>query len=671
MNVAGRRQPLRAVLFAVGIGALGPGCFWDDFWDGDDAVVSQGPDAGTPDAGANAGDPETQQPWPSAPILRNEVTAADEALGRQALALMGSAAVGAQGSCRSCHALGRPTLTRWSKLTQRFADRCLARLDLGGPSQVDSMLACFRSRSAAASSTFDAADFGIYSVAAHLPWFSFVFQHASGTPATRIEEQQRFLSRVGMPRTGRRLSQTEFDVLAEWFTRGTPKLFELVTADSGEDCTPGLDPSVAAHVNEMRSSGWRAKNREVPLLMFGCGPGQAGSACLGQFPRARDETYAAEWDVVPDAQIRILHDNSSARSTFWSRSSADGRYIGSGLLQPNGSGFSGQLLDLQQARTIDANFSYDATFFPDNSGFVLQQGGNSSSGSPGRPNDGSAEPGDVALICDQSVLSGEPERITGEEGECIRLSEQIGLYQQLAKSVDGGDYWAITGSYESDDGGFERVLENPSAAFEADSLATLTPMLNQGSRFEAGTPIRLPTPRQGDPVLSSSGRLLVTRMKGSELMTTVDGFEVVTAEQSGYALHTLSMTRNAGALSAALEDVGRICLTGGKAAFSLDERWLVLHHYVTRADAISMGFSGPGDPGFAGYAERGASNLYLVDLTSGESRRITNALPGQYALFPHFRSDGWIYFVVRTLAGNEYFAASDAALHLEASVAGE
>ena len=651
-------------LLVLVMAAWGPRCFWDE-----GGGANQGADAGLPDQRGDFG----AGPWSSAPALRNKVGAPDEALARQALTLLGSSAVGAEGSCRTCHSLGRPTLTRWVKLTQQFADACLASLDLTDQGQVDAVLGCFRSRSDAASSSFQAADFGIYSVAAHLPWFAFVFEHGSGTPAYQSEDHQRFVSRAGMPRAGKRWSQAEFDVLAEWFTRGTPGLFDLVPEDSGQDCTPDLDPRLGAHVDEMRSTGWRSKNEEVPLLMFGCGSGQAGSACLGEFSLASHESYAAAWDLVPGAQIRILRDNSRSPSAFWSRSSADGRYIGSGLREPNGSGFSGQLLDLQRGRTIDADFSYDATFFPDNSGFLLQQGGasSSSSGTPGRPSDGSANPGDVALICDQSVLFGDPERITGEEDECTLLSEEIGLYQQLARSVDGGDYWVIHGSYESDDGGFERVLSNPSAAFEADSFATLTPMLNQGGRFEAGTPTRLPTPQQGDPMLSPSGRLLVTRIKGKERMTRVDGFDVVSAEQSGYALHSVTTTREEGGLSASLEDVGRICLTGGKALFSFDERWLVLHHYVTEADAISMGFSGPDDPEFGGYARLGASNLYLVDLTSGESLRITNTQPGQYALFPHFRSDGWIYFVVRTIDRDEYFAASDAALVLEARVASE
>ena len=38
--------------------------------------------------------------------------------------------------------------------------------------------------------------------------------------------------------------------------------------------------------------------------------------------------------------------------------------------------------------------------------------------------------------------------------------------------------------------------------------------------------------------------------------------------------------------------------------------------------------------------------------------------PGQFALYPHFRSDGWMYFLVRDLngAGKETLVATDVAL---------
>jgi hypothetical protein len=69
------------------------------------------------------------------------------------------------------------------------------------------------------------------------------------------------------------------------------------------------------------------------------------------------------------------------------------------------------------------------------------------------------------------------------------------------------------------------------------------------------------------------------------------------------------------------------------------------------------------DPAFTPYLEQGGSNVYVIDLTTGTETRVTTMNPGQYALFPHFRSDGWIYFVVRDpAAGVEHVVASDAAL---------
>jgi hypothetical protein len=106
-------------------------------------------------------------------------------------------------------------------------------------------------------------------------------------------------------------------------------------------------------------------------------------------------------------------------------------------------------------------------------------------------------------------------------------------------------------------------------------------------------------------------------------------------------------------------------VNGGKPGFSFDERWAVIHRYVEDSDAEELGFTGPGDPGFAPYASSGAANIYLLDLKTGLLRRITHMQPGQYALFPHVRSDGWIYFMVRNMNSTEYIVASDAALVIE------
>jgi hypothetical protein len=455
-----------------------------------------------------------------------------------------------------------------------------------------------------------------------------------------------------MPRSGDAWTQAEFDLLAEWFARGLPGLFELVPEDSGDVCTPGLDARLASHVAAMRTQGWRAKQEELPLLMFGCGAGQSGAACLSDLPAAGAQAYGAGWDILPGTATRILHDNSNAPSSFWSRCSPDGRFIASGLSEVNDSGSFGQFLDLQRNVTFDGDFDYDATFFPDSSGFVVQRSGQ-------RPDGGGA------VTCNQNVLLDNPNEFTGDEPECTTTMGRIGLYQQPASTLDGSDYWLVFGAFDADDGGFARTLENPGAAFESQGVTSFVPMVNQGNGYTPGATIRVPTPLQGDPMLSPSGRLLATRVKGEERIVRRNGMNVVTADQSGYALYLVNTTLDGNDRDVLLSPLGSLCITGGKPTFSYDERWLLLHHYVTDDDATELGFTGADDPAFDAYERQGASNIVIVDLASGQSRRITNMAPGQYALFPHFRSDGWIYFVVRTLQGNEYFVASDAALSLE------
>ncbi len=624
---------------------------------GENGVIDVGQSRGGSSGSSNGAG--TQQ-VPGVPALRSAISIDDEPLARQALQLLGSSAVGGSGVCRNCHTIGRPTLTRWSQLTQEFSQACLQGAGLADQAAIDAMLDCFRSESGP---QYNAAAFGIYAAAGHLPWFTYVFEKASELVDGQ-REQQSFLARAGMPRAGQPWTQAEFDIVAEWFARGAPRLLDLVPADQGEDCTPGLAPALGLHVQEMATAGWRARNREGSMLDFGCGDGLSGSECLSDFEQASDLEQSSAWEALLGSRIRVLYDNSESPSTYWSRCSADGRYIASGLQNFDDESEAGQFVDLELGQLISGNFRYDATFFPDNSGFVLQQGGGDEGGggSDTEPSDGSVSAGETALTCNQSVLTSDITELSGEEAECRPISGRLGLYQQVAKGLDGEDYWVIHGSYTSDNGGFERVLNNPSADYEASSSITLTPLINLGDGFDADASVRVATPRQGDPMLSPSGRLLVTRIKGREL--NLDD-NVIAAEQSGYALYKLNTARSGGNWQASLEDMGRICMQGGKPNFSYDERWLVFHRYVVEQDAAELGFEGPNDAGFRDYLREGSSNLYLVDLTSGEARRFTNMPPGDFALFPHFRSDGWIYFVVRTLDGEEYFAASDAALVLE------
>jgi hypothetical protein len=97
---------------------------------------------------------------------------------------------------------------------------------------------------------------------------------------------------------------------------------------------------------------------------------------------------------------------------------------------------------------------------------------------------------------------------------------------------------------------------------------------------------------------------------------------------------------------------------GNKANFSFDERFLVTHHYLTREDFAS-------DAAWAPYKEKGASDILITDFVTGKKLRITHMKPGQFALYPHFRSDGWLMFMVRDASGaskSEVIAASDWAI---------
>jgi hypothetical protein len=99
-----------------------------------------------------------------------------------------------------------------------------------------------------------------------------------------------------------------------------------------------------------------------------------------------------------------------------------------------------------------------------------------------------------------------------------------------------------------------------------------------------------------------------------------------------------------------------ICVPGTKPNFSFDERFLVTHQYVDRTE-----------PDQAQLPE-GSSNIVLADLATGKIVRLTTVQSGQFALYPHFRADGWIYFIVRDMnADHEFAVASDAALRLLAT----
>ncbi|MBX3209940.1 MAG: hypothetical protein KF764_33225, partial [Labilithrix sp.] len=71
-------------------------------------------------------------------------------------------------------------------------------------------------------------------------------------------------------------------------------------------------------------------------------------------------------------------------------------------------------------------------------------------------------------------------------------------------------------------------------------------------------------------------------------------------------------------------------------------------------------FGAAADPA---YLEKGSADIIVIDFITGKKEVVTKMGPGQFALYPHFRSDGWLYFlVVDHETGKYYTVASDWAI---------
>jgi hypothetical protein len=613
-------------VLGIAVCALLSGC-------GDDS--SPGPDAGAGadagsfdggfDAGVDAGGPDAG--W-AVPVFRNPVALPDDELARAALAILGAPEAGAtEVKCNDCHALSRQTI-RWWRAQTDTGLACLTDLSVATPASATTMLDCLRPEPGM---PIEANRLGILTTAATLEWFRYV--HYASAPATWEADHAAFAERAGMPRGEHALlTQEEFDIVAEWFIRGVPEVDSILPLETPPDgCTPGISSDVGEHVDAMATAGWAAVNEASGLLMYGCAGASSPIECLTSETRASETTFGADWEHLDGATLRVLF-TTDYSSSYWTRSSADGRFVAHGARV---TGSQARFIDLQDDTVIAGDALYDPGFFPDNSGFAFQ--------------DSSAH------FCDQSLLTSGTTRITFTEPEC-RTNDVVGLYQHIGASLGGGDYWTVDGQFESDDGGHSIRHTDPRAPFSLASRARLTPMMNTGSGFVPGRTTGVAQPYEGDTILSPSAQLILSRVAGPG------------ATQLGFVLRKVIATPRADPGSGydiETPEIARYCFNGGKPAFSFDERWMVLHHYIGGADAEELGFTGPTDPAFSEYNENGGANIFLVDLRTGTRTRITHMAPGQYALFPHFRSDGWIYFIVRTpRSRTEYVVASDAALVL-------
>jgi len=512
--------------------------------------------------------------------------------------------------CSECHSLSKGGLKHWKKLTKTAQTKCKLTKDPEEMSVDEALTSvqCLRAEPTEANSVFAADKLGILTTGVRYGYFRELFRKAYGD-SNWLKEYVSFKSRVHMPKgTYAALSQSEHAILMKWFEYDLASMTDhLIDPPPPESCEPYLDSMfMNEHVDTIQYDGWGATNKENGIWMYGCPPaGPAGSpsgSCLTDLP---DRT--AEWGNGGDKGTLRQLAQLGFRTSFWTRSSADGRFVANG----GGNGFGSTITDLQRGIDIGVKSSYDPGFFPDNSGFIYQGGGAGT------------------RICTQSML----ETVTAvdyDDPGCMK-GTGINLYQHVARGLNGGDYFIINSQFTSDSGGSGK--KNPVANFNVGSTMKFTPMVFNGTAFEQLSAVIIDSPFEGDSVLSPSGRLVISRLAGGEDNQSL-GYVIRQVETSKFGDNYLVNVNKV---------VARVCTVGAKANISFDERFFVTHSY-----------------------EEGRSDIILVDLLKGQQYQVTNMPEGTRALFPHFRSDGWFYFLVKGKSGDpEYVVASDLALLLQ------
>ncbi len=515
--------------------------------------------------------------------------------------------------CQNCHTVNQPSVRAWGESMLAIEAACIMKQGLTPRQRVD----CLRTNPASGTSPFSAKKLGLYAVGASQPQFVKLFTDAYGT-AHGLNEHAAFVQKVRMPLGGPDLTAAQFARIKGWVLRDMPSLAEAFEGSINPDpqCNENATSAdLLAHIALMKTQGWGARLADLSTPMFGCGGAANALDCLAAQPDVT-ATFAAP---ATSQKVRQLHAQPLA-SHYWVRSSADGRYVGFGL---NG---SARVLDLTTpAKPINVEASFDPFFFPSNDGFAF-----------------AGVFGSFGIhACRQSLLADVGgaafPTVTFDEAKCAPLAGAV--YQSIGSSLDGQRYFMTLGSHLDDDGGNFTTSPLP-ANFGAGAATEFIPFQNNGLSYLPGPSTVVGTPGEGDTMLSPSSLLAATRFTRSNGQSAYR-VRLVKAQGAG---PNLSITAPLGA---------QVCIPGGKAGFSFDERFLVTHQYVDHADPDQASLP------------LGSSNIMMVDLKTNAKVRLTTMPAGRFALFPHFRADGWLYFLVRDMnASAEYVLATDAALRV-------
>ncbi len=532
---------------------------------------------------------------------------------------------------------------------------------------------------------------GFYRASAHLETTKSIFTDPLLPAGVGGEaEYTKWFADAAMPKqppvvpakpTFRQLKEEDFNKLLAWSLAGAPNLAEAfgpVTIDgplAPVACVNDISDELKLQIDRLRTEkkSWAEVNKQNPSIkMLGCVEGTTSAdRCFMddandlKFPevftdpetstwasRIRNEEYnniQVDASMPPTQRMRLLK-KLPFRSTFWARSSADGRFMGDGLrnqahltnpdgtpgayIPDNSKGFIVDLA-LPERPYIGVSGPYDPGFFPDNKGFTWMGGG-------------------TGFFCSQKMLENPNTKFIDFDTETTFCgSRDIGVYQHVGRAIDDKYYIVRSDNYSNDDGGSSSYRRDPSVVpFSVEhSTAELFTMVEDGQKFKVNPSIDLPTPFEGDFGISPSASFITSRISSKPIDTEAP-------RQVGYRLRRFDPDTKT------TVPLATVCMRGGKASISFDERFMVTHHYVDSSDSKELHLSSTSDA----FKDRisNSSNIYIFDLLTKRKFRITFMEPGQYALYPHFRSDGWLYFLVRDInkPTSDYLIASDVALRL-------
>jgi hypothetical protein len=519
---------------------------------------------------------------------------------------------GEHAHCNQCHTASRGDVRRWADNMFNVAFSCFNQPPLGPVDQI----ACMSDNKADPNATFSPQHLGLFAAGGALLQDTFMKADPTGARWAAFQSAS-MPAGTAVPA----MTADEFQKVVDWVFRGMPAFNEVFGGPpEPEECVPSITPELQQHVAAMKTQGWGARLADQSTPMYGCGAATDPKQCLTDLPVV-SQPWAAQG---VDQTMRVLRD--LPRTSYWVRSSADGRFVGYGQFT------SAAVIDLSKPATapaIQVDARYDPSFFPNNDG-VSFAGTDLSSNTPG-----------PIKVCKQSALINAANMaqpmLTLKETGCTSIIDSV--YQSVGASLDGAAFWMSNGSHVNDDGGNQ--ITSPLDGFEDDSVTQLTPMVNDGVSYKPQKVVELKTPLEGDQIFSPSSQILVTRF-GSK------------PGHQGYTLRKITTTVGAdGTVGMTANVVGKICGAGAKATMSYDERFVVTHRYADAQPATTDG----GKP-------VSHSDVIMTDLVTGEVFPITQMGDNQYALYPHFRADGWLYFLVRDMngAGKETLVATDVAL---------